>query len=353
MFSVGAIQNLERSPQTQTPEPKKENSADKSARFTMYATIAIAAFTIVLAWTSYKTLKEIHDGGVDTHNLAEAAISEAQGIETVGEAGRGEAAAAFEQANRTKDLADRMKDQADRTKTIAEQAVIQAESSKAIAAENGKAVTIAGQQLDSSERPWMKVNLVLNGPVTIDAFGLHVPIMIDAKNTGKSPAMKVRAQAELIPYGSVSSMDKSQQRICDGLKAVSEVGFARDILGIGDTVFPDDPYRIAQNPTMNPQTIKSELERPSSGQWIDPNGKIVDFGTGDTGQGVGPLLGASFGMVGLPSISITGCMDYSIDYSGVRKQTMFLFHLQGIDLRKSDGSHAVIGRSYGRGNGAT
>jgi hypothetical protein len=53
------------------PEP----AADKAARRTANATIAIAALTLVLAVVSYFQWKEIHEGSTDTHNLAESALA--------------------------------------------------------------------------------------------------------------------------------------------------------------------------------------------------------------------------------------------------------------------------------------
>jgi hypothetical protein len=68
------------------------------------------------------------------------------------------------------------------------------------------------------------------------------------------------------------------------------------------------------------------------------------------------LLGMNFGKisgyVSDPSLWIVGCLDYSVDYSNVRHQTMFLYDLTGLDLRTADVSKVGIARSYGKGNNA-
>jgi hypothetical protein len=61
-----------------TAKKQKETPADKAARVTARATLWIAIFTLVSVAVSFFTflilrsqLKEMHEGGVDTHTLAE------------------------------------------------------------------------------------------------------------------------------------------------------------------------------------------------------------------------------------------------------------------------------------------
>ena len=146
---------------TRTPKNKEENEtpSDRAARRTATATVWIALFTLVLAalslgtlWILKRQLKEMHDGGTDTHNLATAAGSQAIWTQNLAGASR-------TQADRTKDLADRMKDQADRTKELATEASVQAVAARDSADAAQRAADIANQALHLSERAYITTSL--------------------------------------------------------------------------------------------------------------------------------------------------------------------------------------------------
>jgi len=63
-------------------QKKEETPADKAARRTATATVWMALFTFVLAVATIRTLIEIHEGGIDTHNLAAAAQAQAEQMRT-------------------------------------------------------------------------------------------------------------------------------------------------------------------------------------------------------------------------------------------------------------------------------
>ena len=81
---IRLISYAKRKMDERTAKKQKEPPTDKAARVTANATIWIAFFTFVSVAVSVGTflilksqLKEMHDGGVDTHNLAQAAMDQA------------------------------------------------------------------------------------------------------------------------------------------------------------------------------------------------------------------------------------------------------------------------------------
>jgi hypothetical protein len=62
-----------------TAKKQEESTTDRSARLTANATVVLAIFTVVLAatsvgiiWILRNQLREMHEGGIDTHALADA-----------------------------------------------------------------------------------------------------------------------------------------------------------------------------------------------------------------------------------------------------------------------------------------
>lgn len=117
-----------------------ESAADKASRRTAVATVWMAIFTFVLTmvnvgtlWILSKQLKEMHDGGVDTHKLAEAAVNQAAWTQRL--------------ATSSGNQVEQMKSQADQTKIIAKQALLQA--------------TTARQSFEAEARPYVGVRGVV------------------------------------------------------------------------------------------------------------------------------------------------------------------------------------------------
>jgi hypothetical protein len=148
-------------------EKRPEAPADKAARRTANATVAIALFTLVSVLVSYVQWKEIREGGRDTHNLATAAGIQAKWTRNL-------ANSMQTQADRTKDLADQMKNQADRTNTIAEQAIVQANAAKS-------AADTAKEALHISERAYVHAGFPL---VRWDKKAIYIPL----QNNGRIPS---------------------------------------------------------------------------------------------------------------------------------------------------------------------
>jgi hypothetical protein len=114
---------------------RNETPADPAARLTAQATVWLAAFTICLVLTSIGTLvilrnqlREMHEGGIDTHNLATAAGEQAKAMQI---------------------FSDRMKAQADQTQILANQAKAQAAAAQKAADAAEKTAETAKETLHS------------------------------------------------------------------------------------------------------------------------------------------------------------------------------------------------------------
>ncbi len=107
------------------------------------------------------------------------------------------------QADRTKELANRMKDQADRTKTIASQAIIQASAAQASANSAARQTALFQKQMILDQRPYMKLdrfdidtNKEIQEPIIGKALDVSIPFI----NKGKSQAAHFRV-GRFIAFG--------------------------------------------------------------------------------------------------------------------------------------------------------
>lgn len=174
------IRSLKGRLQKSKTDKENESHADRAARRTATATIWMAFFTIILSVVSIgtllvlkKQLGEMHDGGVDTHNLAKSAGDQATWTQRL-------ATSANTESGHMKDLADHMKDQADRTKDLSDRALSQTKATNRLAAATEK----ANNNAIENDRPWVGIALRIDVPEagkipTIDASMI---------NTGKRPA---------------------------------------------------------------------------------------------------------------------------------------------------------------------
>lgn len=58
----------------------------------------------------------------------------------------------------------------------------------------------AAKQMELTERPWMSVQLSPDGPLIFDNTGAHLTVVLASKNSGNSPAIRVRAEVEWFPH---------------------------------------------------------------------------------------------------------------------------------------------------------
>lgn len=315
------------------------------AKFT--AALAVAAFVGgSVAWMQFQAAKQSADAARDAARIARDALDSND-------------ISSFDTMLQMKAQSRATQKSAEAARSAATTASRAAEDTHELAISAGKQADISRQQLDSSERPWVKIDLDLfvapseSSPASFDSSGmLHLNVLIVAKNVGKSPAVKAQVSAELTP-STLPSNDPSerQRKMCEAIHSLS---LSRDFnLGSGDTVFPGDPYRRQQYLRLSSAAIKSELAAPSNKTYVTPQGSFITFATADSGfGGVGVETAKLLGAIPAPSVSIIGCLDYSIDYSNVRHQTMFLYDVQGINLRQSKIGAVALSKTFGYGNSA-
>jgi hypothetical protein len=153
---------------------QEESTVDRAARHTANATIWLAVFTVILAATSLGTvwilknqLKEMHDGGIDTHALAEASGNQAK--------------AARDFAISSDSINSEIND---------------AESDFAKMAKNSEGSIKATQEaMRQDQRAWIGMMQVTGIPEVGKPF--HAAIAL--ANTGKTPAIDFVVQERLIP----------------------------------------------------------------------------------------------------------------------------------------------------------
>lgn len=202
---------------------EQENPVDRAARITAKATAWIAVFTVVMALVGIGTLYEIIEGGGDTHDLAVAAGKQADRMKDLADRMK-------DQADRTKDLADRMKDQADQTKTIAGQAVIQANAARSAAG-------TARESLESVQRAfitYLSTKSDRTGRPEGTYFYDFVPVF---QNSGVTPAKVVGSyfsakwagqQDELMDESLFEGENPSFASLTIGPKAEQQMGPHRE-----------------------------------------------------------------------------------------------------------------------------
>jgi hypothetical protein len=169
-------------------------------------------------------------------------------------------------------------------------------------------------QLDAQEadqRPWIKVEVDLGGGSLLRSDSSHaltLPLDIQVKNVGKSPAFKIRAAVRGFLFTPGSSVLAEQKRVCDGFKS------SRPEIGISDTdlvIFPDEKRPTGQIMGMSttaifftPQLIDKTL--------IETREKTLD-------------------------IWAVGCAEYAFGKASEYHQTAFIYHL-GHATDADDGS---------------
>jgi|HubBroStandDraft_6_1064221.scaffolds.fasta_scaffold23453_1 hypothetical protein len=96
------------------------------------------------------------------------------------------------------------------------------------------AADTSANQLELSERPWIRVDLQLNGPLTFDKNGLNTSSTITMTNIGNSVATHMSGNSELIlqPFGPETGFLRAKQdALCKSLENMNErYG--------GDSLFP-------------------------------------------------------------------------------------------------------------------
>jgi hypothetical protein len=223
-----------------------ETSADRSARKTATATVWLAIFTVILSMLSTATLlvvrlqlKEMHDSGADTKNLAVAAGNQATWTQAMATQAKTQAEMTQQLADQTKELANQMKEQAAQSKIIANQAVVQAQEAKIsagaarVSADSAKDASLTAKaSFETSQRPWLIANASVVSPLTYDKEGGHITLHYSLVNAGHTPASKILLIPEFYFLKGVSSDPiLERERLCTEVRKSSG--------GFGDTIFPN------------------------------------------------------------------------------------------------------------------
>lgn len=185
--SVWGIGYVKRKFQERKAKYEQESTADRAARRTAAATWWIAAFTIILALVSAKTLIEIHGGGIDTHDLAVAAGKQAEAAGKQFEAMKTSGA-------ETKAQIDRLIAQQKRNADAMQGSISQAQ--RALDA------SIAASQID--QRAWVGIN-TFGSPII--SAGVQATAGFQIQNTGRTPAKYVRVYSVLDPVAAGHNPD--------------------------------------------------------------------------------------------------------------------------------------------------
>jgi hypothetical protein len=235
---------------------------------------------------------------------------------------------------------------------MSQQASVQATAAQKQAEALESTAKIASQQLDSSERPWMRAEagLYSTEPISFDLEGsVHVKILVAMQNIGHTPATRVQVNTALIATTqSETSIDYQQRKLCDDIRSISSW------LGNGDTDFPLAPATgIVRYLTFPAFKIKSELLNPSNNRITTNNGANLVFeGDSDMNAGLAQTFIQTQGAKANPTLSVIGCVDYSAYNSLVRHQTTFLYELTGLDLGQRVIQEPALTKTSGIGNQA-
>jgi hypothetical protein len=224
---------------------KNETPADKAVRRTAVATIWMAIFTCVLAVTSGLTiwilknqLKEMHEGGTDTHTLAQAADTQAKRMTDVSTA-------------------------ADKIRQAAENMVVQDQriadnAKKALEASNRQSKAALDASIASSredQRAWLGAG---DETYSIPESG-PIESTVTVGNTGKSPAIDV--------FCRIMGITKPRAYILSD----SDIIYSPELPVLKEgTLFPNQhfPLKAGGNP-MDPADQKIWFQNIQSGDWVE------------------------------------------------------------------------------------
>lgn len=207
----------------------------------------------------------------------------------------------FVQAHISKRQWHAMQDALQRTDTLVEQNknIIEAAQRQARAVEDGAAA--ARKSVELTDRPWVSVNITLNGPLTFNDQGASVRFMIIAKNVGRSVAVNVTINAEVvIPRmgGDIwAAVIAEQMRVCQNIRS-EFMSYA---------VFPEEVYPCDITFGISPEQLEQ-------GRYDESN---------------------------VISLYVVGCVDYQVSGHEAHHQTRFVYEIHRT-VDKSDRLFAVI-----------
>lgn len=159
------------------------------------ATVCLLGVAVIAAGISYFQWREMHEGGVDTHDLAKAAKAQADATKAEADSMRDLAERSLRQAKATDELAKQSETSAKAAIESARDADISASATKSMAATSSEALDNARQNEQLDQRPWIAVTSLRLTKFQADA---KLEAQLVFTNSGRSPALNVSVVGKVL-----------------------------------------------------------------------------------------------------------------------------------------------------------
>lgn len=137
---------------------------------------------------------------------------------------------------------------------IRKQGIQMARQTKAIEG----SVRLSASQLEMAERPWLSVRLSAHGDITYDQLGINIPVQLEIKNIGKTPASQVDVEAITYCLGGNRDARKVRNQLINDMRHGNTNVMSR-------TIFPDEPETIPMPLLAQDHTRRFETMREIAG----------------------------------------------------------------------------------------
>lgn len=125
------------------------------------------------------------------------------------------------------------------------------------------AAKIAAQQLELTERPWVRIDLKIGGPLVIDRNGVNFVLQAVTKTTGNSPASVIMESKMYVNYAwPATLMNEKRDGFCEDLKkrALINQKYLK-------TVFPGtEELAVYQHLSVSDSELKRALQDNTTGR---------------------------------------------------------------------------------------
>ena len=288
--------------------------------------LVLVVLALCFTWAQMHMTYRNNQGNTEqTNQLIGAAKYNAYAADRSAQASQNFASSAQGINNGVQDAVGRLQAQARGTQAIAEASAAQATASRAIADEAATQASAARelartaqQQLRAAERPWIKTVVRLRpdeahpSGVWVDEYkAVHVQYQVIAQNVGTYPAIKVYQRSDVVFTMAEAAVERAQEKFCEAPAKQFDIAWE----GKGETEFQGETTLFDPYPKQIwPSAISKELDHPSNEVYMTLLGPIKDMS--NEGMGGPPTAEEKRFMLPLPSLSITGCLRYTVDHSG-------------------------------------
>lgn len=90
----------------------------------------------------------------------------------------------------------------------------------------------SAKELELTQRPWVKVQATISGPLTFDSNGVSVSLLVAISNIGRTPAMGLWVYPKLILGQPKADPVRDRASLCEDAASLSSI--------IGYTLYPND-----------------------------------------------------------------------------------------------------------------